>query len=116
MKIDPKIYWRHLLPASSSLAEISAGVNSCNLWPKIGGEAGYSEFFRHLGWVVELVQSFLDVPRHGDVNILGCFCDAIVPWQCEATGVAPVQSTVILYCFWSVLMRSWHHLWLYIIC
>ena len=28
--------------------------------------------------MVELVEAFLDIVRHGHVNILGCFCGAIV--------------------------------------
>ena len=38
------------------------------------------------------MDAFLNGNRHGDVNILGCFCGAIVPLQCEAIlwGSGPI--------------------------
>ena len=31
------------------------------------------------------MEAFLDRDRHEDVNISGCFCGSIVPFQCETT-------------------------------
>ena len=47
---------------SSSLVEISASDNFCNLWPIIGGGTGYGEFCRHLGGWLNLWRHFLMEP------------------------------------------------------
>ena len=43
--------------------------------------------------MVEFVEAFLDIARHGYVNISDCFCDAMVPFQHEDTlfGSGPID-------------------------
>ena len=48
------------------------------------------------------MEASFEIARHGNVDICGCFCGAIVSLQ---QYVVLVHSIVILYHYWSVLMR-----------
>ena len=53
--------------------------------------------------MIEVVEAFLDVVRHEDVNILVHLCGSIVPFEHETTivGASPINCNFLplLYCF-----------------